>query len=353
MIIWAIGPSNWAIVNIHHGNGLRKSIQSSYCIYIYMQNQIQKSRRRNRPRRRKPRSSHQDGNPPIRERVEKSPRLAQCHEGNVNWSCNLLVHAASQLGPRRISISNNTAALFASSSPAAAAAAAASMSLLLRDRSSSLATSAAGPRLQMASLFLNNSRYREQRIYCRVWALRASRAVRPTLVTPVFSPCHERASLLARIYISTVATSLARTFSFSRYLAPSGKDERFMPRCMYNAPRTRRYHLITASVLGNWSSTISAGAGEYEWDSSFTRDKRCSPLYYATGEIFSREKESRRSSSARGIDHPSFSFALFHSPVHGLEISRNNYIEGFARSTNVPETRRSIRNVSGMRSIPI
>lgn len=68
-------------------------------------------------------------------------------------------------------------------------------------------------RLQMASLFLNNSRYRVRRIYCPAWAACASRTGRSTLVRPrghfflflslSLSFLAIRAQVYRRVFIST------------------------------------------------------------------------------------------------------------------------------------------------------
>lgn len=106
----------------------------------------------------------------------------------------------------------------------------------------------------MASLFLNNSRYRARRIYCPVWAARANRNGRPTLVRAAAALFSSR----TRRSIGAYLLAPWQRACTSSPPPPASKDERFIPRC---TERYRRYHLITASVLGNWSSTFSGRRG--------------------------------------------------------------------------------------------
>lgn len=111
-----------------------------------------------------------------KKKEKKKDCLAHCHEKNVNWSRNLPVRAASQLRPRRISISNNIAVLsvfpalphpstfwIPSTRVSSNASALASPFLPRFPPRSRDSLAGSSCRLQMASLFLNNSRYRPTR----------------------------------------------------------------------------------------------------------------------------------------------------------------------------------------------
>jgi len=158
------------------------------------------------------------------------------------------VHAASQLGPRRISISSNTAALFISpcvfsrvSLPPRFVS-----HLFARDRSSSLATSPhAGYKWRHYSLIIRDI----------VRGAFIVRCVRRARIAPNGQHLSDRRSffffLLSNapvyrpVFISTVATREPRAHLWHLHRRVKMSD------LCRGASRVWRYHLITASVLGN------------------------------------------------------------------------------------------------------
>lgn len=158
------------------------------------------------------------------------------------------MHAASQLRPRRISISRNTAALFISPCVfSRVALPPCSVShLFARDRSSTLATSPhAGYKWRHYSLII-------QDIVRGVFIVRCARRAR---VTPSVQHLPDRRPPFFS------STSRTRRSIGPYLLAPWQREPRAHPWHLHRrvkmsdlcrgASRVRRYHLITASVLGN------------------------------------------------------------------------------------------------------